>query len=383
MPYSTLTEVPEGVWECPVCEADEDFLDEDTESDSDTEAPPKKRRKTPQNRSFNGAVNRKVPALKDRIRFAAEARRTKDVPHHPQKSLPANMYNLVLKALEATEVPHSQRKNVTKSGEKVRGMCFGLTMNYASGLVSSKATLERPELCALLISYMRKKDPDFEFTCIQVNKNYASVVHVDSNNLGPSYIIGLGNYTGGQLWVSQQGELDIKDHWRQFDGNVPHGTREYKGTRYSLIFFTQKSFKGARPDDRKYLESLGFPFPPSTTEMQAYPTKEERLRKGRREWTEYLKKSLAAEPSEAQQQAATGIPAGNSAAGLGPLGIETGSLVRISTLVSRKDLNGRQGEVMEFHVGMGRYAVRVKNAKGVFETIGLKPSALEPVCDLD
>jgi hypothetical protein len=145
--------VPEGVWECPVCEADEDFLDEDTESDSDTEAPPKKRRKTPQNRSFNGAVNRKVPALKDRIRFAAEARRTKDVPHHPQKSLPANMYNLVLKALEATEVPHvsgitlgavmrsspqSQRKNVTKSGEKVRGMCFGLTMNYASGLVSSK-----------------------------------------------------------------------------------------------------------------------------------------------------------------------------------------------------------------------------------------------------
>ena len=27
-----------------------------------------------------------------------------------------------------------------------------------------------------------------------MNKDYASIVHVDSNNLGPSYIIGLGKF---------------------------------------------------------------------------------------------------------------------------------------------------------------------------------------------
>ena len=35
----------------------------------------------------------------------------------------------------------------------------------------------------------------------QVNKNYSAALHVDKFNLGPSYIVGLGDFTGGALWA--------------------------------------------------------------------------------------------------------------------------------------------------------------------------------------
>jgi hypothetical protein len=34
-----------------------------------------------------------------------------------------------------------------------------------------------------------------------VNKNYETALHVDGNNMGPSYIVGLGDYDGGQVRV--------------------------------------------------------------------------------------------------------------------------------------------------------------------------------------
>ena len=43
------------------------------------------------------------------------------------------------------------------------------------------------------------------FGGVQVNKNYASGLHVDKNNLGPSYIVGVGDYTDGSLFVQDLG----------------------------------------------------------------------------------------------------------------------------------------------------------------------------------
>ena len=67
----------------------------------------------------------------------------------------------------------------------------------------------------------------FSFTSIQVNKNYASALHCDSNNLGPSYIVGVGDYEQGALWTQDKGEVDCKHRWCEFDGNIPHCTLPY------------------------------------------------------------------------------------------------------------------------------------------------------------
>ena len=46
---------------------------------------------------------------------------------------------------------------------------------------------------------------------VQVNKNYASALHVDKNNRGPSLIVALGDFEGGELWTYDQGPLVVKN----------------------------------------------------------------------------------------------------------------------------------------------------------------------------
>ena len=42
---------------------------------------------------------------------------------------------------------------------------------------------------------------DFQFTSIQLNHSYHTKVHVDKNNVGLWWIMAVGNYNGGELWV--------------------------------------------------------------------------------------------------------------------------------------------------------------------------------------
>ena len=53
---------------------------------------------------------------------------------------------------------------------------------------------------------MRLKDPKFKFTSIQYNKNHRAARHRDAKNTGISYIVGLGNYTGGELTIFDENE---------------------------------------------------------------------------------------------------------------------------------------------------------------------------------
>ena len=87
------------------------------------------------------------------------------------------------------------------------------------------------EVHKLAVNVMKKKDPKFPFTSIQFNKNKQMKKHKDAKNVGESYIIGLGNYTGGELIVyntdgkSEKKRVNIKNKWYKFDGSTfPHET---------------------------------------------------------------------------------------------------------------------------------------------------------------
>jgi hypothetical protein len=85
---------------------------------------------------------------------------------------------------------------------------------------------------------------------------------VDKNNYGPSWIIGLGPYTKGELWIMtdegtvpmivattlrgypllQPGSVvmgktfSINGEWKKFNGQVPHQALSYEGSdRYNTI----------------------------------------------------------------------------------------------------------------------------------------------------
>ena len=63
-----------------------------------------------------------------------------------------------------------------------------------------------------------------------MNYNYAARRHVDSNNLGPSYIIALGSHSGGGLWTADRGVVDCHHRWAAFNGTKEHETQPFTGT---------------------------------------------------------------------------------------------------------------------------------------------------------
>jgi len=62
-------------------------------------------------------------------------------------------------------------------------------------------------LTRLVCAWTAKELPDFPFSSLQINYNYAAKKHVDGNNIGPSHIISLGDHAGGELWVADCVEI--------------------------------------------------------------------------------------------------------------------------------------------------------------------------------
>ena len=50
---------------------------------------------------------------------------------------------------------------------------------------------------------------------------------------GPSFIVGVGEYSDGELWVHGKGALPCHNKFASFDGNLPHCTLPFSGTRWS------------------------------------------------------------------------------------------------------------------------------------------------------
>jgi len=104
-------------------------------------------------------------------------------------------------------------------------------------------------------------DPDFKFSSIQFNKNYKMKKHVDKNNVGKSYIIGLGDYEGGELLVYFDGKdhpptkIDIKNKFYTFNGNKYwHEIADFTGNRISLVYYN--IIKDGDRTKEKYIEYM-------------------------------------------------------------------------------------------------------------------------------
>jgi hypothetical protein len=121
--------------------------------------------------------------------------------------LPEVPYPLVLQALDQIRIPvNDSRLNVKINTEQLlHGMCLGCVNARSYGVCASAHSYKLRYLTQLLVEFGRRALPaDYKFTSIQVNKNYMSAMHVDKGNVGPSYIVGVGDFDGGKLWVHRQ-----------------------------------------------------------------------------------------------------------------------------------------------------------------------------------
>eukprot|EP00439_Symbiodinium_sp_Y106_P060043 s3090_g8.t2 len=238
-------------------------------------------------------------------------------------------FETIVRVLEAVHFPMNKtRKNVLPDGvEAVHGMVLGLYA-FAYNIGYSDASKKNPNLVRLLSAFCRAAHPDFEFTSIQVNKNYAARPHVDKNNLGNSFIIGLGNYKGGELWAhDDEGDVpvdltesirsmlhyragvtyrgrtfDINGRWQSFDGNRLHCARPFEGTRYSLVFYTCDRFQQASQGVRSAMCSAGFTFKWSSMRLQDALSAKNEERKRCRDEFEIEQKALVREERRREKE---------------------------------------------------------------------------------
>lgn len=180
-------------------------------------------------------------------------RKTKSITLNSQKKL-------VLSLLRELKWPRTQRPNVLRKSHVEKseksgyeGFVLGIVTSWAgkgekSGYrkVLSLKTHEPKykKLFRETKKLMRLKDPKFKFTSIQYNKNHRTARHRDASNVGISYIVGLGDYSGGDLIVYDENEknphkYDINNKFYSFNGSkYPHETSPYKGERYTLVFYS-------------------------------------------------------------------------------------------------------------------------------------------------
>tara|TARA_R110000737_G_scaffold23882_1_gene42583 strand:+ start:40 stop:573 length:534 start_codon:yes stop_codon:yes gene_type:complete len=121
--------------------------------------------------------------------------------------------------------------------------------NYTPSLKISKASyLEKHHmLMGLAAMLIKEYDPAFTYTSIQFSKCVKTPKHRDRNNIGNSVIVGFGDYTGGSLIIyDEQGNEHAHDIYHKplvFNANQEyHRTQDFKGTRFTITWFTIKDF---------------------------------------------------------------------------------------------------------------------------------------------
>merc|ERR1719375_204968 len=177
------------------------------------------------------------------------------------------------------------RLNVMREGQKfVYSDTVGLVASRTGLILAKEETRRYPEFGRLLNRWLREhvdaKDlgAEFVYTSININKNYAGRLHRDGNNVGPSMLKAFGDFTGGQLNYFAEDDrsaklevlgamkntsvkLDVQKGVVLFDGKRGHAVDDFRGERYSLVFFTCPRFEKMSKECRGYMSASGFPIP--------------------------------------------------------------------------------------------------------------------------
>ena len=150
----------------------------------------------------------------------------------------------------------SERKKMCKTGAS---MLYGLTwkgfLKYdkegnkvyrtkceKTGMYLTKCRVKYPELILIFKELAKLYFKEFNWTQVQMNKNFEAKWHYDSQNIGESILISFGDYTGGKTRLMHLDESieDIDSMYTlcKFNGSkIKHCVLPFEGTRYSLVFF--------------------------------------------------------------------------------------------------------------------------------------------------
>lgn len=177
------------------------------------------------------------------------------------------------------------RLNVLPNGEKwVFSDTLGLVRTRDGRLIVNGITEAFPNVYHVLMKWLRgstqtKFSKAFPSTSISLNYAYAARIHRDQGNAGPSIGMAVGNFSGGKLqyWEDDIGDaskhdlesllpfppkiVDVSQGPKLFDGRRAHAVQQFKGSRYSLVFFSSGNYWKTPLPAKNFLTKHGAEFP--------------------------------------------------------------------------------------------------------------------------
>jgi len=212
------------------------------------------------------------------------------------------------------------RINVMPDGDKfVFSDTLGLVRTRDGRYMVNGITEASPNVFHLLQKWLRDNTPKeyreaFPSTSISLNYAYAAKTHRDKGNHGPSMGMAVGQFTGGKLryWEHDNNDkrdglelddlaqrvppkiVDVSKGPKLFDGRRAHAVEAFKGSRYSLVFFSIGKYWRAPKPAEDFLTKYGAEFPADKT--MRYYLGQVRQPQGYKGFTKKIKKIAKSKP---------------------------------------------------------------------------------------
>ena len=149
----------------------------------------------------------------------------------------------IQKELERLPIPVNKYRPTSGEG---RSQAFGVVNRRCLPPDFSRNCWARPFLYKLLLDY-GKEHVKIPYTSITVNQNYQATAHRDKGNVGQSYLVGFGDYKGGELEIHEgplTGLHDVRQPIVADFTKILHSVRVFEGNRYSLVYYTCRKSEG-------------------------------------------------------------------------------------------------------------------------------------------
>jgi len=138
-------------------------------------------------------------------------------------------------------------KNNRRLGFPCESISFGFTRRRFTkkneGLIEFVANGKYPLVYQSLLELASYIIPDdLDINSITLNHNFKCLPHLDAYNKYDSIIVGIGDYTGGELHLHNEETIDefidIKNKPFRFNGSkIKHSTNDFEGDRWSVVYF--------------------------------------------------------------------------------------------------------------------------------------------------
>ncbi|CAE7476803.1 unnamed protein product, partial [Symbiodinium microadriaticum] len=161
----------------------------------------------------------------------------------------------------------------------------------------TKLTSQHLGTASFINAFLKQRFPSDTWSAFVVTHNEASALHVDTCNTPGSknFAVGLGGYTGGELFVEDPGGSvpfhdDATGEWLwgekhalnlepcTFDGFARHATLPWEGDRWTIIAYSAVSQGDLSSEQEQLLLSCGFPLPWSQPNTSTAHRPETRIR---------------------------------------------------------------------------------------------------------